>query len=674
MDHLSDEQQAAPAATNTDHQGEQDRYRGLSASYDPADNKLRLRSVYRLDSGTYERLKAAGFSWAPRQEVFVAPAWTPLREDILTELAGEIGDEDTTLVDRAAMRAERFEDYSGKRIADANAAHDTFKAITDHIPLGQPILVGHHSERRARKDAERIDNAMRRAVKMWDTADYWKARAKGALLNAAYKELPAVRHRRIKGIEADKRKRERQREEAAEALKFWSTEGLTHEQALHYAGNTRSTLQLPKKEGDRPDFNQQPSAYCGLSNSYPNLYAPRTVAEVVEVAKRVYPRQIAYVDRWIAHFENRIAYERAMLDEAGGTAADKFDIQKGGRVLIRDEWCIVLRVNKTGGKINSVTTNRRYVRVIGIEEIKDYQAATAEDVAKVDAVMKKPPLVNFHGEGFLVMTAADYKRKHSDFKGTRLEKATAEHGAYRYREAFIAADCSRKQIFISDAKIVEPPKKSEAPGPGPIERKFADTTAAPTITTPKEPTDADQMRQQLKAGVQVVAAAQLFPTPAELARRMVELAGFAEGEHALEPSAGSGNILRAIREATAGKVTRTAVEINSRLCDSLRIREAGALVFCRDFLDCKPSDFLPVDVVLMNPPFENASDIVHIRHALAFLKPGGRLIAICANGPRQGEQLGALVNQYGGTWEALPADTFADQGTRVNTALLSLTI
>nr|WP_130953837.1 DUF3560 domain-containing protein [Klebsiella pneumoniae] len=31
-------------------------------------------------------------------------------------------------------------------------------------PLGQPILVGHHSERRARRHAQKIENGMKRAV------------------------------------------------------------------------------------------------------------------------------------------------------------------------------------------------------------------------------------------------------------------------------------------------------------------------------------------------------------------------------------------------------------------------------------------------------------------------------------------------------------------------------
>ncbi|HMF62793.1 MAG TPA: DUF3560 domain-containing protein, partial [Edaphobacter sp.] len=73
-------------------------------------------------------------------------------------MCGEIDDEDTSLVERAEERADRFVDYKHKRISDAERAHEAVSRIADNIPLGQPILVGYHSERHARKDAERIEN------------------------------------------------------------------------------------------------------------------------------------------------------------------------------------------------------------------------------------------------------------------------------------------------------------------------------------------------------------------------------------------------------------------------------------------------------------------------------------------------------------------------------------
>ena len=141
----------------------------VTATYSPEDNRIRLSCSQRLDKELYLRVKAAGFAWAPKQEIFVAPKWTPSREDLALELAGEIEDENKSLVDRAEERAERFETYSEKRLADAERAKAGVDRIADGIPLGQPILVGHHSERHARRDAEKIENGMRKAVKMWET-------------------------------------------------------------------------------------------------------------------------------------------------------------------------------------------------------------------------------------------------------------------------------------------------------------------------------------------------------------------------------------------------------------------------------------------------------------------------------------------------------------------------
>ena len=162
------------------------------ATYSPDDNKLRLYAVSRLDPETYKKVHDAGFRWAPEQALFVAPAWTPGREDVLLSLAGEIEDEDSTLAERQEARAERFTGYSGKRASESAQALDEVERLAAMIPPGQPILVGHHSERRARRDAQRIENGMKRAVMLFERAEYWEERARSALLHAKYKERPDV--------------------------------------------------------------------------------------------------------------------------------------------------------------------------------------------------------------------------------------------------------------------------------------------------------------------------------------------------------------------------------------------------------------------------------------------------------------------------------------------------
>ena len=184
------------------------------ATYSPDDNKLRLYSLHRLDEETYKRVKDAGFKHAPRQGLFVAPMWTPDREDLLIELAGEIEDEDQSLFDRQEERAERFEEYSEKRAVESGQVLAAVDSLTSAIPFGQPILVGHHSERRARKHAKKIENGMRRAINLFETSEYWERRAEASLRHAAYKERPDVRWRRIKKIEADLRKAERRLQDA----------------------------------------------------------------------------------------------------------------------------------------------------------------------------------------------------------------------------------------------------------------------------------------------------------------------------------------------------------------------------------------------------------------------------------------------------------------------------
>jgi len=475
-----------------------------TATYSPEDNKLRLYSFARLDAATYARVKAAGFKFAPKQDLFVAPMWTPGREDLLLELCGEIDDEDTSLVDRAEERSERFSEYSDKRADDAARAHKAVAAIADNIPFGQPILVGHHSERRARKDAQRIETGMRRAVKMWDTSKYWTDRAAGAVRHAKYKERPDVRARRIKGLEADKRRRERTKQQAAEWLQLWtivaneSDEEKQLTTARKLAGVCHMTL--PRKEGDRADFTGNPSAYDVLRDEPSTLFAPRTLQEVLTVALTSYPRGIAYQERWIAHYENRITYERAMLDEAGGTITQATGPQKGGGCRCwasprGDGWSYIQKVNRVSVTVldNWGNGGKNFTRTIPFD--------------KLEGVMTPSQVADKRAAGELVET--------QDGTGFHLRlKPTPPEPLH---------------------EIEDTATTTQQPGGAEDRPSLGQNIAA--------------MRNSLRTGVQIVAAPQLFPTPVTLAARMVKLADIQPEQEVLEPSAGTGVICKAITDA-----------------------------------------------------------------------------------------------------------------------------
>lgn len=579
----------------------------FTATYSPEDNKLRLYASSRLDKELYERVRAAGFIWAPKQELFVAPMWTPAREDLLMELCGEIGDEDKTLVERQEERAERFEEYSEKRADDADRAHQAVASIADNIPMGQPILVGHHSERRARKDAERIQNGMRKAVKMWETSKYWTSRAAGAIRHAKYKEVPAVRARRIKGIEADERRCLKSKNVAMGFLDMWCKPDLTREKAMAIANYDH--LRLP--DGDPRGW----SVWSALEKD------ALTVEDAKAIAVGVHTRNIEINDRWLAHLGNRLTYERAMLAESGYVAPPKKKSAKAELPLLNIKGAVAYRNPYHHGEIVRGNT--------------------------------------------VSMTKAEYAAIHSDYKGTRI----SECGTHRLRTAMRRHELV--MVFLSDSKEHERPTDDEKDVKAMEEKAAAERMLAarvPRVRQQKPPDERDEkfkaLKEAAKKGVTVVSAPQLFPTPPDVAQRMVELADIKPGQRILEPSAGTGRILDAIG-TNRGTQPVLAVEINESLGNALRTKYPLHSVKVADFLKCN-GDLGTFDRILMNPPFKNASDVEHIKHAGHFLRCGGKIVAICARGPRQEDKLRPIADD----WIDLPDDTFAEEGTSVRTAIV----
>lgn len=85
----------------------------------------------------------------------------------------------TTRRERLARKLEAREEWAEKADARSAAAFERARKIADQIPLGQPVLVGHHSERHARRDQERIVAGMRRGCEEQALAAHHRSRADG---------------------------------------------------------------------------------------------------------------------------------------------------------------------------------------------------------------------------------------------------------------------------------------------------------------------------------------------------------------------------------------------------------------------------------------------------------------------------------------------------------------
>lgn len=177
------------------------------------------------------------------------------------------------------------------------------------------------------------------------------------------------------------------------------------------------------------------------------------------------------------------------------------------------------------------------------------------------------------------------------------------------------------------------------------------------------------------AGVNAVAdararrkAAQAFYTPLALCERLARWADVSEHTRCLEPSAGDGRLVHALRAAGATRVD--ACEADAALHP--RVRAAGGEVVGGDFLAYAPG---PVyDRVVMNPPFRGRQAERHLEHAWALLRPGGLVLSVAPLGvvgqlTAEGLSLPGCVLA---THEVLAPGWFAEYGTRVRVAVVEL--
>ncbi len=204
----------------------------------------------------------------------------------LPELPGYEYEECGT-VDFSADRAEHYEDRAERAARRADAAHGKADATSSLIPFGQPILVGHHSERRHRRDLDKINSNMRKAIEEREKAERLQDRAEAAERHQEEKQDPGAIFRRLEKIRKD----------------LESTERIIAD------------------------------------------YRPAEMREAWELAGGIctpleeYERRRAVLAAEITRLEQA-------LEAAGGLPADSIDLQKGDLILIHGHLVEITRLNR----------------------------------------------------------------------------------------------------------------------------------------------------------------------------------------------------------------------------------------------------------------------------------------------------------------------------------------
>lgn len=190
---------------------------------------------------------------------------------------------------------------------------------------------------------------------------------------------------------------------------------------------------------------------------------------------------------------------------------------------------------------------------------------------------------------------------------------------------------------------------------------------------PRETPLERQIRDALRALIGVPIPG-YFPTPTEVVARLLGWADIRGGMAVLEPSAGAGHIADAIRAAHPD-VTLHCIEWAPRLADILKLK--GHRVIGDDALDPEVAT-MSYDRIVMNPPFEDGQDAIHVRTVYEnLLAPDGRLVAVMSASPffrddRRSREFRAWLDARGGEVSDLPAGAFlkSDRPTGVATKLV----
>ena len=150
---------------------------------------------------------------------------------------------------------------------------------------------------------------------------------------------------------------------------------------------------------------------------------------------------------------------------------------------------------------------------------------------------------------------------------------------------------------------------------------------------------------------------QYYPTPAEIAEKMVVAAGISDAHTCLEPSAGTGAIADLLP-----KDRTTCVEVSS--LHAAVLEQKGHSVHTGDFLAFTDHHLTRYDRIVMNPPFSLGRWQSHVIAAASLLAPGGRLVAILPESASRNLRLQGLKM----VWEGPYANQFA--GTSVSVVML----
>lgn len=166
---------------------------------------------------------------------------------------------------------------------------------------------------------------------------------------------------------------------------------------------------------------------------------------------------------------------------------------------------------------------------------------------------------------------------------------------------------------------------------------------------------------------------QLFESPPAVVKMLLEHALITPGLRILEPSAGSGNIIKGIFDKYKKYDTVYCYEKMAE--NRIELDKIPGVIILGDEFMLAP-DNVEYDRIIANPPFTKDQDCEHVLKMFRLLNRGGRLVSVMSNSWRWKErgqrvrEFQSLMENTNGEVIDLPTDTFKESGTSIASCIV----
>lgn len=207
--------------------------------------------------------------------------------------------------ERLERKLEQRREWADKANRRSSEEMETARKITEHIPFGQPILVGHHSEGAHRRLIARSAGHMDRSVEQSRLADYHEGKAEGIerqLENTVFSDDPDALDRLREKLE----KLEALQERMKAINKIVRTKGITEDQM-------RERIKAAYPDLDDAEVSEivcKPPHLAYIGPGFPSYALTNNNATIRRVKER------------IAQIERRQARQEAAENASGGVLVE----------------------------------------------------------------------------------------------------------------------------------------------------------------------------------------------------------------------------------------------------------------------------------------------------------------------------------------------------------------